>query len=136
MDDLLNITYNRRKATMLSTSGTVSVIYSQVLPQIDGCDRFNAFYSSIGDACYLYCQSTLLPHLAADLAPKEFSYRLSCKLTTEENTLTVSLTASLTDRSARKKLREHSETHRWNSRASAMVPRGRRGEETRKGETS
>lgn len=122
MDNGQHITYNRHKVSLTSPMSTATVIYSQSLPYIDGADKFNTFYSDIGNTCLHYCETSLFQRLDVK---KEFSYRLSCKVTSSPNDLNVTLTVSLTDRTSLKKLQEYSETHRWNNQASAMLPKKR-----------
>ncbi|MBO7310760.1 MAG: hypothetical protein J6U86_05140 [Clostridia bacterium] len=107
-----NIIINKKHTNdkILSPEGHELLLYSIDIPQFEGFKRFNEFYLKIFDKTVAFCSKELYKKCDTQ---STYSYRLSQKCHVENNRITVTLRATLTNRTARKSISEHIEKHIW-----------------------
>ena len=100
-----------------SPEGRDLLLYSIDIPQLEGFKRFNEFYLKICDKAIAFCSKELYKKCDTK---STYSYRLSQRCHVENNRVTVTLRATLTDRTSRKSISEHIEKHIWDIKAARL----------------
>ena len=107
----MSIDNKRIHDKIVSPEGHELLLYSIDIPQLEGFKCFNEFYSKICNKATAFCGTELYKRCNTQ---STYSYRLSQKCHIENDCVTVTLRATLTDRTARKAISEHIEKHIWN----------------------
>ncbi len=105
-----NIEITRIKRTVRTTEGVPLLICAADKVSVDGMSRINELYGKVCDNCLEYCERELARHCQP---PSVYAYKLACKAREDDGMLTVTLTATFTDRSARKVISTATYTHTW-----------------------
>ena len=87
-----------------------SITYYIEIPQIEGIKSFNDFYCDIQKKCLAFCNERLHTHCVNEHV---YSYRLSCKTHTQNRRITVTLKATLSDKTSAALISSHTEIHKW-----------------------
>jgi hypothetical protein len=102
-------TYAKKQKHTLADGGELACVLSA--PHSDRLPKMSDFYKRVIDNCLLFCEKKL----SATLPVKSHSYRyrLCCTATEKEGEVSVTLAATLTDRSLMSCVFSHRETHLW-----------------------
>ena len=115
--------------------GNGSIIYTATVPSIAGHPKINDFYEKTAKICKKYCEKKLLIHCAKQSAEepyREYSYKVSFKPTLSDQSIEMTVSASLYDRAARRTVSTHTEKHFWSLENDMMAHKPRKKPKTQK----
>ena len=105
-----SIEITRIKRTIHTQDGTPLLLCAADKITIERMDTLNELYNKVCDNCLEYCEHTLIHKCQP---PNLYAYKLTCKTSEDNDTLTVDLKATFTDRTSRKILSSATYTHVW-----------------------
>ncbi len=111
------------------------VIYTAVLPVIEGHEKINTFYQKIAKKCEEYCKEKLLIQCAKQKSSDpswEYSYKITFKPVVSDGRAEISVSASLYDRGARRTVSTHTESHFWSLENDMMARKPRKKQKNQK----
>ena len=110
------------------------VIYTAVLPVIEGHEKINTFYQKIAKKCEEYCKEKLLTQCTKQKSSEpswEYSYKITFKPVVSDELAEISVSASLYDRGTRRTVSTHTESHLWSLEKNAMLLKPKKNKRTK-----
>lgn len=124
-----NVSTERQREQFCSPDERGRLTYTVLLPVIEGHAKIDQFYKRLAAECEKYCRNGLLKLCCEEdhvNAAWEYSYRLTFKPHVENEYLEISVTSALYDKTSRKMLKSHSESHLWSLVNDMMMPKPRK----------
>ena len=103
--------HNETKKEKIPLSDSGELIFILTVPVCEEILQINDFYAKVQELCYAFCTQKLPALLPSQKSV--YRYRLSSKLCSEGEDVTVILTITLSDLTERRQLIKHLETHLW-----------------------
>ena len=110
MSQTLTVKTERIHEKINTEDGNALLAYTVDTPSIDGYEYFNSFYENIRDNLLVFCREKLPMRCSIG---NLYSYRHTCKAHAVNDVLTVTLKTVFTDKTSRRIISSHTETHKW-----------------------
>ena len=110
MSQAITVKTERIHERISTSDGNELLAYTVDTPIIDGSEHFNSFYEKVRDNLLVFCREKLPARCSQGYL---YSYRHTCKTHAVNNVLTVTLKTVFTDKTSRRIISSHTETHKW-----------------------
>ena len=109
MPDRTHNEYTASKQTLTSADGSAELTFISELPDL-GDSELERFYKALCCNCLAFCKRSILPKC---IPSHTYVYKLRVRPLTEGDMLTITLAATLSDKTERRTLRSAKHTHVW-----------------------
>ena len=125
MDTDLQISSIKAREILASDDSSARLVFITTLPHTELPCPLCRLYDDMAWSCKRFCIQELMPQLKRiteeEKAPVEWSYRLNVVPTITPEGVTVTLSASLTDKTHRRTLAKSTLTHNWDSKGRTIL---------------
>ena len=109
MSDTPYTQYTRQRQLLTASEDAAELVFISELPSFEA-PELEHFYALLAESCRDFCQRALIPTCTP---AHSYVYRLRVRALPENEFLTLTLTATLSDKTARHTLRSATHTHVW-----------------------